>query len=73
MNPNPRIHRPSARSFLASESSTPTITQSTALWKAMRRRQQVGQAPDEKVIVAGGWFFRLRQAVAGLPVFRGRR
>ena len=68
MKPNPRIHRPSARSYIAGQSSVPTITQSTALWKAMRHREEMEQreAAEEAGRGSGGFWTRLRHAVAGL-------
>ncbi|MGI9244301.1 MAG: hypothetical protein ACR2RV_26115 [Verrucomicrobiales bacterium] len=68
MIPNPRIHRPNARSYV------PTITQSTALWKAMRhreemeRRRQVLRA-DFAGIRLVSW---IKQAVGSLPFLRQR-
>lgn len=72
MNPNPRIHRPNARSYVTSYSPDPTITQSTALWKAMRHREELErrEAENHEALAAGGVFTRLRHVLSGLPFIR---
>ena len=71
MNPSPRIHRPAARSYESNYSSTPTIPQSTALWKAMRHREEIERRQADGV-AQGGVFAHLREAVANWPIFRNR-
>ena len=71
MNPNPRIHQPTARSYVASYSSTPTITQSTALWKAMRHREEI-ERHQSRGFAPGRVIPHLREAIARWPIFRRR-
>jgi hypothetical protein len=68
MTPNPRIHRPNARSYV------PTITQSTALWKAMRHREEIERRrlALRAELEANPIVVRLRHALSFLPFLRGR-
>ena len=55
----------------------PTITESTALWKALRHREEVNKRETEaqeaqKELATGSWLVRLRHALGGLHFFRGR-
>ena len=74
MTPNPRIHQPSAKTFSTGRSSTPTITESAALWKALKRREEVERrnAQLKEELAAGGLFLRLRYAIAGVFGFGAR-
>lgn len=69
MNPNPRIHKPLASSFL--NPGIPTITQSTALWKAMKHREELEHKRERVAadIARHGFGARLRHAFASLPFF----
>ena len=75
MNPNPRIHKPIARSFARSYWSVPTITQSTALWKAMRHREELERQREEleAAIAEQGLMARIRHLLGGLPLVGRRR
>jgi hypothetical protein len=68
MTPNPRIHRPNARSYV------PTITQSTALWKAMRHREQMEHRREalRAELAANPLLVRLKNVLRLLPFLRGR-
>ncbi|MFT4550647.1 MAG: hypothetical protein ACI8XO_005075 [Verrucomicrobiales bacterium] len=72
MNTNPRIHQPSARSYISSYSSTPTITQSTALWKAIRHREELEKKTEERFeeLSKGGLRGRVRLLLADLNPFQ---
>ena len=41
MDPHPRIHKSPVPPNLTTDSSIPTITQSTALWKALKHREEL--------------------------------
>jgi len=71
MTPNPRIHRPNARSYV------PTITQSTALWKAMRRREELdrrraARRADFADLTEHRFIARIKHALSSLPFLRAR-
>jgi hypothetical protein len=73
MIPNPRIHRPTARSYVAGYSSLPTITQSTALWKAMRHREELErQRAANAADAANGPLARFKRALLSLRSLRLR-
>ena len=75
MTPNPRIHRPSARSYSPGPTSIPTITQSTALWQAMRLREDEQRREDEirQSVADGGLVMKLKYALSRLPLFGKRK